>query len=227
MIGISSIVEPLPRAQRRPWQPHLPQLPPARWSLLLATAVYVFAVGVNALFLTLIPSFMKTQLHVNNLTFAVAPVVIFFGLGALAVTLLRQQPARRSALLGLILLLFGLVAIIFAGPTQSIPLLMIATIFGGIGQGLAFLGSLALVDALIPLDQRGSVLATYFALVYFSFGATAIGVGWLATYLDLNRAVQIFAVVIGSLCLVVIALLLRTSPHSKLHSEITTTLQNN
>ena len=227
MIGIGSIVEPLLGAERRRWHPHLPQLPPARWPFLLATAVYVFAVGVNALFLTLIPSFMTTLLHVNNLVFAVAPVVIFFSLGAYAVTMLRKQPARRSALLGLILLLFGLVAIIFAGPTQSIPLLMTATILGGIGQGLAFLGSLALVDALIPLDRRGSILATYFALVYFSFGTAAIGVGWLATYLDLNRAVQVFAVGIGSLCLVVIALLLRESPRTKLRSEITTTLQKN
>lgn len=127
---------------------------------------------------------------------------------------------------GVILLLFGLLAIMFAGPTQSVPLLMVGTLFGGIGQGLAFLGSLALVDALIPLEQRGSILATYFALVYFSFGATAIGVGWLATYLDLNRAVQVFAVGIGSLCLVVIALLLRTSPRTKHHSEITTSLQD-
>jgi len=83
------------------------------------------------------------------------------------------------------------------------------------------------VDALIPLDRRGSILATYFALVYFSFGTTAIGVGWLATYLDLNRAVQVFAVGIGSLCLVVIALLLCKSPRTKLRSEIITTLQKN
>ena len=99
-------------------------------------------------------------------------------------------------------------------------------VFGGIGQGLAFLGSLALADALIPLDRRGSILATYYALVYFSFGATAIGVGWLATYLDLNHAVQVFAVVIGSLCIITIALLLRPSRQAKPRSEVTPALQN-
>jgi MFS family permease len=226
MLGVSSMVEPLPRAERRPWRPHLPQLPPARWAFLLATAVFALAVGVNALFLTLIPSFVKTLLHINNLALAVAPVAIFFALGALAEMLFRKQPARRSAVVGLFLLLCGLLAILFTGPTQSIPLLLMAAVFGGIGQGLAFLGSLALVNALIPRDQRGSILATYYALVYVSFGVTAIGVGWLATDLELNQAVQVFAVVIGSLCILTMALLLRPSHQAKPHSEVTLVLQN-
>ncbi len=226
MLGVSIMVEPLPRAQRRPWRPHLPQLPPARWSFLLATAVFAFAVGVNALFLTLIPGYVTTLLHITNLALAVAPVAIYFSLGAFAEMLLRKQPARRSALLGLILLIFGLIAIVFTGPTQSILLLLIGAVLGGIGQGLAFLGSLALADALIPLDRRGSILATYYALVYFSFGATAIGVGWLATYLDLNHAVQVFAVVIGSLCIITIALLLRSSRQAMPRSDVAPAVQN-
>ena len=226
MLGVGSMVEPLPGAERRPWRPHLPQLPPARWSFLLATAVFAFAVGVNALFLTLIPSFVTTLLHISNLAFAVVPVALYFGLGALAEILLRKQPARRSAVMGLLLLICGLTAILFTGPTQSITLLLMGAVFGGIGQGLAFLGSLALADALMPPDQRGSISATYYALVYLSFGATAIGVGWLATFLDLNRAVQVFAVVIGSLCIITIALLLRPSRKAKPRSELTPALQS-
>ena len=226
MLGVSSMVEPLPRAERRPWRPHLPQLPPARWAFLLATAVFAIAVGVNALFLTLIPSFVTSLLHINNLVIAVAPVAIYFSLGTLAEMLLRKQPARRSALLGLLLLLCGLIAILFTGPTQSILLLLMGAVLGGIGQGLAFLGSLALADELIPLDRRGSILATYYALVYFSFGATAIGVGWLATYLDLTHAVQVFAVLIGLLCIITMALLLRPSRQAKPRSEVTPALQN-
>lgn len=227
ILGVSSMVEPLPRAQRRPWRPHLPQLPPARWPFLIATAVFAFAVGVNALFLTLIPSYMTTVLHITNLASAVMPVAIYFSLGALSEILLRKQPARRSALLGLLLLVFGLIALVFTGPTQSILLLLMGAVLGGIGQGLAFLGSLALVDELMPQDRRGSILATYYALVYISFGGTAIGVGWLATYLDLNQAVQVFAVVIASLCIITMALLLRTSRQSKPRSEVTPALQNN
>jgi MFS family permease len=226
MLGVLSMVEPLPRAERRPWRPHLPQLPPARWDFLLATAVFAFAVGVNALFLTLIPSFVRTLLHINNLALAVAPVALFLGLGALAEILFRKQPARRSAVLGLLLLVCGLLALLFAGPTHSLLLILMATVLGGIGQGLAFLGSLALAGALAPRDRRGSILATYYTLVYISFGTTAIGVGWLATYLDLNRAVQVFAVVIGSLCIITIALLLRPSRQVNPRLEGTPVLQN-
>jgi MFS family permease len=226
MLGVLSMVEPLPRAERRPWRPQLPQLPPARWSFLLATAVFALAVGVNALFLTLIPSFVTNLLHINNLVFVVAPVAIYFFLGALAEILLRKQPARRSAVLGLLMLVCGLTAILFTVPAQSVLLLLIAAIFGGIGQGLAFLGSLALAGALAPRDRRGSILATYYAIVYISFGTTAIGVGWLATYLDLNRAVQVFAVVIGSLCIITIALLLHPSRQAQPRSEGTPVLQN-
>jgi MFS family permease len=226
MLGVLSMVEPLPRAQRRPWRPHLPQLPPARWSFLLATAVYAVAVGVSALFLTFIPSFVTTILHITNLAVAVAPVAIFFFLGASAEILLRKQPARRSAVIGLLLLVCGLLALLFAGPTQSTPLLLIAAVFGGIGQGLAFMGSLALAGALAPQDRRGSILATYYAIVYVAFGGTAIGVGWLATFLDLNRAVQVFAVVIGSLCIITMVLLLYPSRQTQPRSEVTPVLQN-
>jgi MFS family permease len=128
--------------------------------------------------------------------------------------------------MGLLLLLCGLLALLFAGPTQSIPLLLMAAVFGGIGQGLAFLGSLALAGALAPRDRRGSILATYYALVYVAFGTTAIGVGWLATYLDLNRAVQMFAVVIGSLCILTMALLLRPSRQVESRLKVTSVLQN-
>src|SRR5215469_6538209 len=168
----------------------------------------------------------RTTLRRSFLAFAVVPVVMYFSLGALAEMLFRKQPARRSAVLGLLLLLFGLIAIIFTVPTQSVPLLLLCTVFGGIGQGLAFLGSPALVNALVPLDRRGSILATYYALVYVAFGATAIGVGWLATYLDLNHAVQVFAVVIGSLCILTMALLFRPSRQMKPRSELTPVLQN-
>jgi MFS family permease len=226
MLGVGSMAEPLPRAERRPWRAHLPQLPPARWSFLLATAVFALAVGVNALFLTLIPSFVRTLLHINNLALAVAPVAMYFALGAAAEMLFQRQPARRSAVVGLLVQLLGLLAILFTGPTQSIPLLLLAAVLGGIGQGLAFLGSLALAGALMPQDRRGSILATYYALVYVSFGATAIGVGWLATYLDLNRAVQVFAVVIGLLSILIMALLLRPLRQAKPRSEGTPVLQN-
>ena len=97
VLGVSRMVEPLPRAQRHPWRPHLPQLPPARGAFLLATAVFALAVGVKALFQTLIPSFVKTLLHINNLVRLVAPGAPYFSLGALAEMLLRKQPARRSA----------------------------------------------------------------------------------------------------------------------------------
>jgi MFS family permease len=183
-------------------------------------------VGVNALFLTLIPSFVKNLLHINNLVIAVMPVVLYFSLGSVAEILLRKQPARRSAVLGLLLLLCGLLAIVFTAPTQSLLLLILGAVFGGIGQGLAFLGSLALADELVPRDRRGSILATYYSIVYLSFGATAIGVGWLATSLELDRAVQVFAVVIGSLCIINMALLLRPSGKAKPRSEVTPVLQN-
>jgi putative Mn2+ efflux pump MntP len=89
LLGVSSMVETLPKAERRPWRPHLPQLPPARWSFLLATSVYAIAIGMRALFLTLIPSYVTTLLHITNLAFAVAPVAIYFSFGALAEMLLR------------------------------------------------------------------------------------------------------------------------------------------
>src|SRR5437764_2704287 len=98
IIGVSSMVESLPRAERRPWQPHLPQLPPARWAFLLATSVFALAVGVNALFLTLIPSFVTSLLHINNLAIAVATVAIYFSIGTLAKMLSRNEPAPRAAL---------------------------------------------------------------------------------------------------------------------------------
>jgi MFS family permease len=205
--------ESLPPADRRAFRPHRPSLP-AKGTLafLISTAVAAFGFAAGALFLSVIPSFLVPLLHTTNIALLTAPVGLFLAASPLVQLLLHNLPARRAAIFGLTLEVIGLLGTLVTAATGSLPLLLIAAVIGGGGSGLAYLGSLSLVNQLIPKEQRGDVFGTYYALNYLSLGLTAIAVGLLAAPLGLTTAVRWVAAVVVALCLLTVLTIMRLLP---------------
>jgi len=63
---------------------------------------------------------------------------------------LKQLAFRVSQITGLVLLIIGLSGVVLAVPVQSIALLVVSTIVAGAGQGIAFMGSMALINQVAP-----------------------------------------------------------------------------
>jgi MFS family permease len=120
-------------------------------------------------------------------------------------------PRARSSLLeaGLVA---GLALLLIAMAIPSFVWFLIGTVFCGVGVGLSFMGSLALLNGLAPPDRRGEVLSSYFAVAYVGLTVPVIGLGVTSDYVGAFVATLAFAVVVGVLALIVAALNARPTP---------------
>jgi MFS family permease len=211
--GLFTMVEPLPPDRRRPFHPHRPRWPAGQTlPFVLGTAVGALAYCANALFLSVLPSFFTAQLHTSNLTLVATPVALFLLSLTLAQIVLRQLAAHRAAVLGLLLQAIGLGLMLYATALDSVPLLLVAIVVGGAGDGLATLGSLSLVSPLIAPQERGDVFGTYYALLFLCLGIASVAVGVLANPLGLIVAVRWITSLIILLCLATVGALLLRPP---------------
>jgi MFS family permease len=168
------------------------------------------AFAVVGLFLTLVPTYVTVLSHSGNLLVGGAAVALMLACSALAQLAGYGKPPRRLAIAGLPLLTVGLVLLAVAGSVSSLTLLLVATAVAGVGQGLAFLGGLTAINQAAPEGRRADVLSTFYVVIYLGVGVPVVGVGFLTTAVGLLVAVRYFAVAVAVLCLIGLAVLLRT-----------------
>ena len=72
----------------------------------------------------------------------------------------------------------------------SVLVFGIGTLLAGVGGGLSFMGSLALLNDVAPRHRRAEVVAAYNIVGYVALTAPVIGVGLLADSVGLQRATQ-------------------------------------
>jgi len=72
------------------------------------------------------------------------------------------------------------VSLIVAALAHALPLLAVAAVLAGVGFGAAQPALLALTVDLVPLDRRGSAVATYYTAHEGGIAIGAIALGWVA-----------------------------------------------
>jgi predicted MFS family arabinose efflux permease len=211
LIPAAAAITVLPAASSRTrWRPRRPEIPAAMRAAFATSGTASFlAFAVIGLFLTLIPTYVTTLSGSKNLLLGGAAVALMLLCSALAQLLGYGKRARNLEMVGLPLLAAGLVLLALAGGLSSLTLLLAATVIGGTGQGLAFLGGLTAVNQAAPADRHADVLSSFYVIIYLGVGLPAIGVGFLATVAGLLVAVQCFAAVVAVLCVVVLLVLAR------------------
>ncbi|WP_244504411.1 MFS transporter [Salibacterium halotolerans] len=120
---------------------------------------------------------------------------------------LKNLAFQTSMISGLSLLIIGLAGVLFAVPIQSVLLLMISAIITGLGQGLSFMGSMALVNEVVPESRRGDVVSSLYVIIYTGVGLPVIGIGFIAEWIGLYGAIFIFAVFIAILVILMAVLI--------------------
>lgn len=191
-----------PRSDRAPWRPRRPTVPGEirRAFLVAGTAAFV-AWSVTGLFLSLIPSFVMMVLGDHNLAVAGAVMALMLATSALAQLAAQRLESLRTQALGLLVMIFGVCSLILAVLDNSLVILLSASVLAGIGQGLAFMGSLGDVSEISPPERKGDIVASYYVLVYVATAVPAIGVGVLAQLASLSTAFLAFAYVVIAICL--------------------------
>lgn len=188
--------------QGRTWRPSRPSVPaPIRRTFTIASSSAFLAWAVTALFLALMPSYATQVAGTDNLALAGGIVTLMLGSAGLVQIPLRRLPTLAAQTTGLGLLTVGLAGIITAARTGSLTVVLAATVVTGLGQGLAFGGSLAEINTIAPTERRGDIISSYYVIIYLGVALPITGVGFIALATGLLLAVQIFAYAIIAACL--------------------------
>ncbi|QLH19365.1 MFS transporter [Streptomyces sp. Rer75] len=192
------------------WRPRRPSIPSSMRGVFVSSGTASFlAFTVIGLFLSLVPTYVTKLSGSSNLALAGGAVTLMLACSVLAQIRASGKESLGIQIAGLAMLAAGLVLLAVAGDISSLPLLLVATVIGGLGQGLAFLGGITEINHAAPKDRHADVLSSFYVVIYLGVGVPVIGVGFLATATGLLQAVQLFAGVVAVLCLVDLAVLAR------------------
>lgn len=206
LLGVGSIPETVDprapgdlgfRARSDAWRPRRPSVPlPIRKAFVVAATALAVGWSVGALYAALSPSMESQLLHLTSHAAAGALIFAFNIIGGVAQLRLRTWSTRRVMGIGLPAVALGIVMVQLAIMDHVTGLFYLGTISAGLGQGLSFMGGLALVNEVAPHHRRAEVLSAFSVIGYAAVSVPVVGVGLLTDVLGLTRATGIFTLVI-------------------------------
>lgn len=198
LVVASAITWFLPETVAKPkrWPPLTPQgvtVPPEVKGVFAPAALAAFAgFALLGLFTAVAPSFASQTLGVQNLAVSGAIVFSVFLASTLGQSLTQRVGAPLALPVGCAILVVGLVLVASSLIAESLVLLVLGALTGGIGQGLAFRAALTLVSGAAPAERRGGTISAFFVVAYTGISLPVVGVGAMATWLGLRQAGLIF-----------------------------------
>lgn len=190
------------------WRPRLPSLPPQRAPFLAACAVSFTGWAVTAVFLSIMPSYVTDLTGSTSLLVAGAASGLVLLIAAIVQPITISLPGAFLERGGVIALVFGLLALLIAGRTESLALVLASAVIAGAGQGMGFMGAMRESARIAPPGQEAATASAFYVATYLGVGLPAIGVGMLATLLGTGIAVNVFVIVI-LIASVLLAILIR------------------
>ncbi|MGA9873752.1 MAG: MFS transporter [Rhodococcus sp. (in: high G+C Gram-positive bacteria)] len=214
LAGVLVWLAPEPVAVERGARPRMQRLSipaPIRGTFVRAAIGGFAGFAVLGLFTGISSGFMTQVLGIEN--HAVTGVVVFliFASSAVAQIAFRRLDTTFAMRAGCVVLLLGVGALCLSLLTASLPLLVLAAIVCGIGQGVTFSKGMGSVTAELPADRRAEVTSTFFVVLYVAISVPVIGAGAAAQAWGLVTAGVVFSAAVAALASVSLVLLLTTS----------------
>lgn len=164
------------------------------------TAFGIFALG--GFYCALVPGLLARSLGLKS---PAASGTIVFGLfivAAITAALLRKLKSQTAMLLGLSILLPSVALLVVAETARSLPLVILATVLGGVSVALGYCGSLQVINEIAPEDQRSEVVSSYLIAVYFGNSIPVVGLGLLSGVVSSLTSHAIFAGVVAAFAVI-------------------------
>lgn len=147
-------------------------------SVMAGAALGIFAAfTLLGLFSSLTPTFLTDGFGVRNLAVVGAVSFLIFAAGAIGQAVSARLPSRRSAAMGLVLLLLGLAALDSALVMKVLWLFLLATVASGVAIGFIFRGGLAELNRLVSADRRAAVVSAFFLAAYLGMSVPVVVIG--------------------------------------------------
>ncbi|HEY0814895.1 MAG TPA: MFS transporter [Pseudonocardia sp.] len=170
----------------------------------LGAAITVLAAFVVAgFFSSLVPSFLRDGLHLDNHAFIGAEVALFF-LAALLTQTSAPPRLAVSAVIPPVGLALGVVAFQAGLLTRWAPLFVVGTVLAGGAFGLILRSGVMITDRLADPDHRADLLATFFLCAYAGNIVPTVALGALEQVMSTDVATTILATVVVLLTVVAV-----------------------
>jgi predicted MFS family arabinose efflux permease len=115
---------------------------------------------------------------------------------------------------GSIALSAGMILLVVATASDSTPIYLAGAVIGGAGFGVAFLGALRALSAVIPAEHRAAVMSAFYIAAYAALSLPAIAGGVVVGSLGLRSTFELFGITVAALALVVALIASRTRPQT-------------
>jgi MFS family permease len=211
--GALVMPEPVAERSRPRLTPQRPSIPaPIRRPFVLAALAVISSWSIGGLYFSLGPQLSSKVFESGDHLVAGIGVFLLAGSGALAQLAFGRSRPWAGAAAGSVALSLGMLMIVAAVAADSAALYVAGSVIGGAGFGVAFLGALRALSALIPHEQRAAVMSAFYVVAYSSLSLPAILAGLLVTPLGLRPTFELFGAATAVLALVVAFEAWRTRP---------------
>jgi MFS family permease len=211
--GVLRMREPVVNRRRFRLTVDRPRIPVvARRRFALAGLAVLSSWSIGGLFFSLGPQLGAHLFASGNAVVDGVGIVALAGAAALSQLVLGRTAPWVGASAGSIALAAGMVLIIDAARTDSSVAYVIGTVVAGAGFGIAFLGGLRALVAVIPPEHRAATMAAFYIVAYASLSVPAVLAGVVVTHLGLNSTFELFGSIAALLALVVALEAWRTRP---------------
>jgi predicted MFS family arabinose efflux permease len=140
----------IPRSVRRPF--------------FLAALAVLSSWSVAGLFLSLGPQLSAKLFDSTNHIVTGVSLFILAASGSASQLAFGRRAAWVGAAAGSVALAAGMAIIVISAATDSAVMLLVGSMIGGAGFGLAFLGALRALSAAIPPDRRAAVMSAFYVV---------------------------------------------------------------
>jgi hypothetical protein len=200
--AVGTIPEPVER--RSDWRIQRPSVPASiRAPFARATVAATAFWAVAALYLSIVPSYVRKLLSTHNLALvsALSALVLLASCGGQLMTVRRRLDNTRAQAAGLVLLAGGLGLLVAAFPLHALAVVVASAVLAGIGHGIGFLGSQTEINDVAPGERRGEVTSAFAMCIYAGVATAVIGVGVLTLRFSLFASVTALALAIALVAL--------------------------
>ncbi len=155
--------------------------------------------AVMGLFVAVSPRFVAQALTNPSPAFEGLVVFAVFGASVVAQVALKGASTTRALNAGCALLVVGMLVLVWGLQAQSVPLIVLAAVTAGVGQGLSFSKGLASVLAKVDPHERAGVTSAFFVVAYIAISVPVIGEGVAAQHQGLTSAGTSFSAGVAAL----------------------------
>lgn len=165
--------------------------------------------------LSLGPSLARIVVHSQAPLVGGAAIATLVFTSAVAILIVRTRPPRVALMVGTVVLAAGMVLTLGGIAYYWAPAYFVGTAIMGAGFGAGFNGSLRSLVGLARPEQRGDLMAGFFAFSYLAFSIPAILAGLAVGYVGLHATALGFLAAITLLALAALALMISQTDSSE------------